>query len=1776
MPVGLRPVWEANLALRGVRERAAYRGNPIPEELEPGDRAYPRAEAFRTKLVETFLEHLARYGDDLQETPAESAPRIYPPAVPDVPPTLQALRMRYADNPLRFLDLPELTLEIGSHTLRCKPVRSLEALLEYITRPDARTLDRVADQLSYEDLALYHISDESGKRVGVVEVLLADIADPRPRGKAVVIEYVDLDYEAPVDPGAFLHALVDQLIRVAKARRIRFVLAPRIERLFAGRPELTGALLYEDRFRHAPILVADAYPTEVNKLRRAIRRQDQAAAQGLLERLTRFLETRPTIPAEEDVRASHQDGLAQLAQGRLPDPSLARFLAYRFRSLPDERFRVLWHDVQPKLLAALAPYHERLDAIAPYLFDAGEADWAARTRAALEAGLYPSAAQLAFIERIEQRQAFFEAEAPEPQAWQARFMDRRQEVAAWTTDEKLAYQCLELYHLKLEAEEEDVPRYPPGFFDGEEGLIHATALARYVILDARGIVDLRELTPALFYEADLTVLWERAFGRSLLAVAEALYPGQYELDTQGRLSPRALSSQEIERWFRGELELAPGRTAKRKVEVATNRVLVRIQYAQARWGQPSITLAIPGQQEKRLLDEGIADVVVATFHDPNLGLCLGSFVPVDFERWQVGDQTSAPLSVYVFSPAKQRATLVAPFIMDLHQLREGKPIQVRPKGSPWRFARTKAIVTQDTTGALTARLTFVAQAHGIKPIVLSLNDDVVRKFGIRHQEDLYVAIIKDPHHGTVTQVFRPQDFNPHDPESSANPLLTYTVIGDEKWKWASVDLAALDLIAFGEGRKDLKGLGRKLQKRVKIDKQGRGHVRVEITAGREIWKNVHFNFTKEEVGQFSLAHQPVFFEVRVDPDYGPFVAMFVDRDGQEELVGTNVWLEEKVKQRNTRVDMGRLALMDYVFSRKNMYGQLVQPRQYHHRLPVDADGVVTLQARGIAVKIFSLSNLKGKQPLFIPERNLQYGWIFKVYGLEADQDVHDVEVLLREVQSRKPDVVVVRNVARNALGPLERVEAQTITEEERQRFQQLLDELGIERLLGSLEGRFEPVLFEYLTHKAHGLFQLSRLPLLTKDWLERIRPLASGEPTPPREPASPGELQGDELPQAEPPGPPPRVTAPLVPEEAAQAEDPAVRALAKLIIKRAYQAVVQNQEATLQQLREEAEQNVNPEHRQAYAQAVAFYERIIKQLPLHSLDPTQVVSLYLYQREGIAWLLEHAQAILADDPGLGKTVQAIAAALAMRPDPGRRDLALAVVPKAAVKVWRDEIAKWTAGEPDILVLDQAGGIGRLYAAKADPRGTRMSLEAFLAHLEHSPPRPRFVLVTYEALRGNVHSVWEYLHERFPERFPEYDAFRNAYRPYEWSLPDLLDAVERAIREERPLTPEESQALRDKVIQAFGTFAAVRQLRPKALFLDEAHRLRHPETLQAQALQGLNEVPRKVLITATPLVGRKAEELWPLLNWLDPEVFPSLEQFKRSFPDTVEGRWGLYLALQEYLIRRKKADVLPELPPMTQTQVRVRLDDADQAEYDRIETEFKDWLQAEYARRGQLPPANLVFLQLLNMVEFTSGLRPGVAQRMEFQPENPKIKALDRVVEDILARGEKVVIFSRFRRVTRALKARYEATYGPDAVSYIDGQISQTKRDQEVERFQSDPTCCQVFPMTFRTGGEAITATAANNGVLYDLEWIRPEQAQNRVHRIGQTKGVNIISLVTEGTIDEDILTLHAEKEGAFKQIIEGLIPIEVQGGIPLEEQEEQVEEDFVTTLARRLGIIVLR
>jgi SNF2 family DNA or RNA helicase len=309
-----------------------------------------------------------------------------------------------------------------------------------------------------------------------------------------------------------------------------------------------------------------------------------------------------------------------------------------------------------------------------------------------------------------------------------------------------------------------------------------------------------------------------------------------------------------------------------------------------------------------------------------------------------------------------------------------------------------------------------------------------------------------------------------------------------------------------------------------------------------------------------------------------------------------------------------------------------------------------------------------------------------------------------------------------------------------------------------------------------------------------------------------------------------------------------------------------------------------------------------------------------------------------------------------------------------------------------------------------------------------------------------------------------------------------------------------------------------------LVVDEAQAAKNPDTARAKALRGL-QAEARVALTGTPVENRLSE-LWSLFRIVFPGLLGSRESFRKRFAEPIErdkdpaARAALSRVLRPFLLRRTKAEVARELPPRIETLVPVVLSEEERRLYERVRlaalASMED--QADEAHRFELLAALTRLRQL--------ACHPRLLDPDSAVPSSKMERLLERV-EVLRAEGGRALIFSQFVQLLGLAREALEAR--GFSVQYLDGQTPAAERQARVEAFQRGEG--EVFLISLKAGGTGLNLTAADHVIHLD-PWWNPaveDQATDRAHRIGQTRPVTVSRLVSEGTIEEAIVALHAEK-----------------------------------------------
>ena len=190
---------------------------------------------------------------------------------------------------------------------------------------------------------------------------------------------------------------------------------------------------------------------------------------------------------------------------------------------------------------------------------------------------------------------------------------------------------------------------------------------------------------------------------------------------------------------------------------------------------------------------------------------------------------------------------------------------------------------------------------------------------------------------------------------------------------------------------------------------------------------------------------------------------------------------------------------------------------------------------------------------------------------------------------------------------------------------------------------------------------------------------------------------------------------------------------------------------------------------------------------------------------------------------------------------------------------------------------------------------------------------------------------------------------------------------------------------------------------------------------------------------------------------------------------------------------------------------------------------------EMIRTGGFQKSRMKILQLLMRLRQIC-IDPTVMYE-NYTGDRVKIEELLRVVKENIENGHKILIFSSFKRVLDNVREMFIENNISNYM--IDGSVKSKDRMAMVENFNNDDTNC--FLITLKSGGTGLNLTGADTVIHLDIWW-NPQvenQATDRAHRIGQTKTVSVIKLITKGTIEERIVELQEKKKILSENLIEG-------------------------------------
>jgi len=320
------------------------------------------------------------------------------------------------------------------------------------------------------------------------------------------------------------------------------------------------------------------------------------------------------------------------------------------------------------------------------------------------------------------------------------------------------------------------------------------------------------------------------------------------------------------------------------------------------------------------------------------------------------------------------------------------------------------------------------------------------------------------------------------------------------------------------------------------------------------------------------------------------------------------------------------------------------------------------------------------------------------------------------------------------------------------------------------------------------------------------------------------------------------------------------------------------------------------------------------------------------------------------------------------------------------------------------------------------------------------------------------------------------------------------------------------------------------------FLDEAQHIKNPNTINAKSVQQI-KARNYFALTGTP-VENSLTELWSIFNFIMPGYLLTHSAFQKKYElpiakgEDPNSAVELSRHVRPFVLRRLKKDVLKELPDKIETRLMADMT----KEQEKLYIAFLKQAQGEILNEINTAGFDKSRIKILAALTRLRQIccHPGLFIE-DYKGESGKMQLLQEVLEDALASGHRILLFSQFTSMLALIR---EYLSGQDtSYFYLDGHTKAAKRQEMVQAFNKGEN--KVFLISLKAGGTGLNLTGADMVIHVD-PWWNPaveEQATDRAHRIGQKNVVQVFKMITKGTIEEKIFALQQKKKELIETVI---------------------------------------
>lgn len=317
-------------------------------------------------------------------------------------------------------------------------------------------------------------------------------------------------------------------------------------------------------------------------------------------------------------------------------------------------------------------------------------------------------------------------------------------------------------------------------------------------------------------------------------------------------------------------------------------------------------------------------------------------------------------------------------------------------------------------------------------------------------------------------------------------------------------------------------------------------------------------------------------------------------------------------------------------------------------------------------------------------------------------------------------------------------------------------------------------------------------------------------------------------------------------------------------------------------------------------------------------------------------------------------------------------------------------------------------------------------------------------------------------------------------------------------------------------------------------IDEAQNIKNASSQGAKAVKKINAKHRFAL-TGTP-IENSLMELWSIFDFIMPGYLFDEKKFATRYHRRLEEDDCIIdeiaKLINPFILRRYKKDVIKELPDKIEKKLIIPMTEKQSTVYNSYAKYVKDLVESK-VKDDEFKNSKLEILSYITKLRQIA-LDPSVVMK-EYEGKSGKIEYLKELILECIAEGHKILLFSQFTSILKNISQEFDSLN--ISYYYLDGSTKVKDRNDLVHKFNNDKT--SVFLISLKAGGTGLNLTSADIVIHFD-PWWNPaveNQATDRAHRIGQKNIVEVIKLISEGTVEDKILKLQDAKKELITKII---------------------------------------